>query len=90
MNAITEDLHYSKNTRHNCQLVRSWQVCFVIGVIHVDFHHHGVTVNVQYYGNLLHSDAHQVIQKKIPGNLSKIIILLHDTCSHTADLIKLM
>jgi hypothetical protein len=89
MNAITEDLHHSKNTRHSCQLVRSWQVCFVIGVIHVDFLHHVVTVNAQNYGNLLYSDVHQVIQKKIPGKLSEII-LQHDACSYTVDLIKVM
>jgi hypothetical protein len=33
MNAITEDLHLSENTRHSSQLVRSWQICFVIEVI---------------------------------------------------------
>jgi hypothetical protein len=46
-------------------------------VIHVDFLPHGVTVNVQYYSNLLHNDVHQVIQKKRPRKLSKTIIILH-------------
>jgi hypothetical protein len=34
------------------------------GVIYVDFLPHGVTINAQYYSNLLHSDVHQVIWKK--------------------------
>jgi hypothetical protein len=73
-----------------CQLIRSWQVCFGIErVIHVDFFHHGVAVNAQFYSNVSHNDVHQVIRKKIPGKLSKKIILLHDfACSYTADFMK--
>jgi hypothetical protein len=59
------------------------------GVIHVDFLPHGVTVNAQYYTNLLCSDVHQVIWKRRPGKLLKIIILLHDSaCPHMANLMK--
>jgi hypothetical protein len=43
------------------------------GVIHVDFLPRGVTINAQYYINLLHNGAHQTIQKKSPGKLSKKI-----------------
>lgn len=31
------------------------------GVIHVDFLPHNVTINIQYYINLLHNDVHQAI-----------------------------
>jgi hypothetical protein len=34
------------------------------GVIHVDFLPHGVTINAQYYINLLHNDVQQAILKK--------------------------
>jgi hypothetical protein len=58
--------------------VVSWQVFWNSkGGIHVDFLPHGVTINAQYYSNVLHSDVHHVIQKKWPGKLSKII-LSHD------------
>jgi hypothetical protein len=57
------------------------------GVIHVDFLSHGVTINAQYYSNLLCNDVCQVIQKKKPGKLSKKIILLHDNARpHMANL----
>jgi hypothetical protein len=59
------------------------------GVIFVDFLPHGVTFNAQYYSNLLRSDVHQVIRKKRPRKLSKIIILLHDsTHPYTANFMK--
>jgi hypothetical protein len=34
------------------------------GVIYVDLLQHCVTINAQYYINLLHSNVHQGIQKK--------------------------
>jgi hypothetical protein len=46
-------------------------------VIHVNFLPHGITINAQYYNNLLCNDVHQVTWKKRFGKLSKII-LLHD------------
>jgi hypothetical protein len=59
------------------------------GVIHVDFLPHGVTVNAQYYRNLLQNNVHQTILKKIHGQLLKKIILLHDNaCPHMANLTK--
>jgi hypothetical protein len=39
------------------------------GVIHVDFLPHGVTINAQYYSNLLHNDVHQAIYNKLLGIL---------------------
>jgi hypothetical protein len=58
-------------------------------VIHVVFLPHGVTINTQYYSNLLCSDVHQAIQKKRPGKLLKKIILLHDNAHpHMANLMK--
>jgi hypothetical protein len=47
VNAITEDMHHAENRRQGCQLVRSWEVCFVIGVIHVDFLYHVMAINAQ-------------------------------------------
>jgi hypothetical protein len=59
---------------------RRWDSCFLP---------HGVTINAQYYSNLLCKDVHQVIQKKKLGKLSKKIILLHDNvCPHMANLTK--
>jgi hypothetical protein len=59
-------------------------------VIHVDSLSHDVTINVQYYSKLLHNDVHQVIQKKRPGKVSEIIILLHDNARlHMENLMKL-
>jgi hypothetical protein len=50
----------------------SWQVFWNSkGVIHVDFLPHGVTVNAQYYSNLLHNDVHQVIQKNGLGKCQR-------------------
>jgi hypothetical protein len=46
--------------------------------IHVDFLPNGVTMNAQYHGNLL--------QKKRPGKLSKIILLHDNACSYTKNL----
>jgi hypothetical protein len=46
-------------------------------VICVDFLPHCPKISAQYYINLFHNDVHQVIQKKRPGKLSKII-QLHD------------
>jgi hypothetical protein len=48
------------------------------GVIHVDFLPHDVTINIQYYINLLRNDVHQVISDKRPGKLSQKTILLHE------------
>jgi histone-lysine N-methyltransferase SETMAR len=39
---------------------------------------HDVTINAQYYSNLLYNDVHQAIRKKRPGNPSKKINRLHD------------
>jgi hypothetical protein len=36
-------------------------------VIHVDFHPRDVTVNAQYYSNLLHSNVHQGTWETITG-----------------------
>jgi hypothetical protein len=58
------------------------------GVIHVDFLPRGVTINAQYYIYLLHNDVHQVIQKKRPGKLSKIILLHDKTRPHMANLMR--
>jgi hypothetical protein len=55
------------------------------GVTCVDFVSHGVTINEQYYSNLLHYDAHQTVQKKRPGKLSgKRIHMLDTTHPHMA------
>lgn len=48
------------------------------GVMHVDFHPHGIIVNAQYYSNLFCSDVHQMIWKERPMKLSEKITLLHD------------
>jgi hypothetical protein len=37
------------------------------GVIYGDFLPHFITINAQYYSNLLHNDVHHAIQKKRPG-----------------------
>jgi hypothetical protein len=60
------------------------------GMIHVEFFPHGIIMNAQHYSNLLHSDVHQVIQKKSSGKLSKkMIILLHNnTLPDMANLMK--
>jgi hypothetical protein len=55
------------------------------GLIHVNFLPHGITINEQYYKNLLWNDVHQEILKKRPGKLLMMITLLHDNvCPHTA------
>jgi hypothetical protein len=46
-------------------------------VIHVDSLLHDVTINTQYYINLLCNDVHQAIWDKRPGKLSQKTILLH-------------
>jgi hypothetical protein len=46
-------------------------------VIHVDFLPHGVTVNAQYYNNLLCNDVHRVVQKKRPEKLSNYSTACH-------------
>jgi hypothetical protein len=57
------------------------------GMVHLP---HGVTVNAQYYRNLLCNDVHQAIQKKKPQKLSKKITLLHDSVlPHTENLMKM-
>jgi hypothetical protein len=57
-------------------------------VIHVDFLLHGVTINAQYYNNLLCNDVHQVIWKKGHGKLSRIIPLHDNTHLHTSNPMK--
>jgi hypothetical protein len=48
-----------------------------------------LTVNAQYYSNLLNNDKQQAVRKKRPVKLSRIIILLHDsTCPHMPNLMK--
>jgi hypothetical protein len=57
--------------------------------IHVDFLPHGVTINAQYYSNLLHNGVHQTLWMKRPTVLSKVIILLHDDANpHTSNVTK--
>jgi hypothetical protein len=51
-------------------------------VIHVDFLPPRATVNDEYYSNLPLNYVHAAIRKKIPGKLSKGIILLHNACPH--------
>jgi hypothetical protein len=46
-------------------------------VIHVDFLPNGVTINAQYYRNLLRNGVREENWKKRPVKLSKKIILLH-------------
>jgi histone-lysine N-methyltransferase SETMAR len=53
------------------------------GLINVYFLSHDVTVS-----SLLCNDVHQVIQRKIPGKLSKIILLQDNTRPHTKKLTK--
>jgi hypothetical protein len=51
------------------------------------FFPHGVTINVQYYTNLLPNDIHRLRRSDL-GN-SKIIMLLHkNSCPHMANLMK--
>jgi hypothetical protein len=45
------------------------------GVIHINFLPHGATINAWHDCNLLLNDVQQVIRKKRPDKLSKIIIL---------------
>lgn len=44
------------------------------GEIRIDFLPYGVTINAQYYNNLLHNDVHQVIWWET-GKPSKIVLL---------------
>jgi hypothetical protein len=57
-------------------------------VIHFDLLSRSVTINAQYYSNLFFNDVHQAVQKRRSGKLSKQIILMHDVCSYTANLIR--
>jgi hypothetical protein len=60
-----------------------------VGVIHIGFLAHDVTINAQYYSNLLRSDFHQAIRKERRRKLSKKIFVLHDSIrSRAADLTK--
>jgi hypothetical protein len=56
------------------------------GVIHVDFLPPRATANAQYCSKLLLNDMHTAIRKKMPGKLSKRIILLHNARPLTANL----
>jgi hypothetical protein len=90
-NGITRDLHHPKKLKTGLPPGKIMASVFLYpeGVIHVDFLPHGVTINVQYYSNLIHNEVHQVIQEKRPGKLSKNIIILHDnTRPCTANLTK--
>jgi hypothetical protein len=75
---------------HSCQLASSWQGFWDLeGLTDIDFLPHGVTINEQYYSNLLHKDVHKAIQMKRPQKLSKMMILLYDNAHpHTANLMK--
>jgi hypothetical protein len=60
------------------QLARSWQVGF--GIQNGDscwFSSNRITINAQYYSNLVHSDVYQTFRKNTHGKLSTIVILLH-------------
>jgi hypothetical protein len=47
-----------------------------------------LTINGHYYSKLFHNDIHQAIQKKIPGKLSKIILLRDNIRPHMANFMK--
>jgi hypothetical protein len=82
----TVSLLTTKKIQDSCQLAGLQQICFGI---HVEFFPHGVTINAQYYSNLLHGDLRQAIWKERPGKLSKKIILLRDNAHpHMADFMK--
>jgi hypothetical protein len=53
----------AKHSQHSYLLASSWASVFwdSKGAIHTDFLPYGVTINAQYYNNLLHNDVHQVI-----------------------------
>jgi hypothetical protein len=57
-------------------------------MIRLDFLPCGVTINAQYYSNLLRYDMHQAILKKRPWKVSKIILLHDSVRPHTANLTK--
>lgn len=55
-------------------------------VIDVNFHPHYITVNAQYYSNLLHTDVHQAVQgKKETWELSTEAQMHDSACSDMAD-----
>jgi hypothetical protein len=50
-----------------------------VGVIRIDFLARGVTINAQYYSNVLHSDVRRAIRRKRLVKLSNKINALHDS-----------
>jgi histone-lysine N-methyltransferase SETMAR len=58
-------------------------------MIHVDLFPHDLTINAQFYSNLLRNDMHKAIRKKRHGKMSKIILLRDNSCPHMANLTKL-
>jgi hypothetical protein len=58
------------------------------GVVRVDFLPCDVTVNAQYYINLLCIDVDQMVWKRRPGKLSEVVIGHENAHRHTADLMK--
>lgn len=55
------------------------------GIVHIDFLEKGVTINADYYCNLISEDVRRALQNKRRGKLSSGIILHHDNATpHTA------
>jgi histone-lysine N-methyltransferase SETMAR len=55
------------------------------GIVHIDYLERGVTINAEYYSNLLQNDVRSALRRKRPGKLSSTPLLLHDNARpHTA------